>query len=482
MPAHQERIRRIYILLMLGLFPLCGGAYRNITYGKTLSFLLLSGGLLLALLLDRLLCRSKEQRSLLPPLLTRPCCFGMKSFLSSDKSRALRFVRLFWLLLAASALLSALCSPYLAQTWLGAGRSGGLLMLWLYLLLAGYFSRREELRPLYIYVLAVSALLLNLLALLQLAGYNPLGLYPAGLTYYDAGSLYPEAFLGTIGNLNQLGAFYCLAVPLLLGQAWLEKASWRRWPLLAVALLCCGIALVARMEACCLGLACGLALSLPGLSSRPWLRRYGYACLIFLGLAFLAYALFFPGPVGSSWWQLHRLLRGMGADHFGSMRLGIWRVAWEALSQRPLLGWGADVFRLVYEDLFPPGAVLDAVHNEYLAYWCDAGLLGFCAYLGGLLVSLVCWLRRSLVDRRCLLPFAMGCCYGVQALFTFSTPLVSPLWWLLWGLGLGLLREEPDATPDAPEPAKTAEAAKAVENGSLDQRHPAEHKQGSGSC
>ncbi|MDO4731909.1 MAG: O-antigen ligase family protein [Bacillota bacterium] len=446
MGAGYSRACRSYIFLMLGLFPLLGGDYSGITARKSLLFLLISACFLLALLLEKSLSRRTS-----PSLSFFAAAAKGKGFSPGAALRRLfpggafwhgpSFSLFCWLLLAVSALLSSLLSPYRAQCWLGSGRSGGLLFLLLYLLLGWLLSRSARLEKEHIFVLAFSTLLMNGIALLQLAGGNPLGLYPAGLDYYDAGSRYAEAFLGSIGNLNQLGGFYCLSLPLLLGQARLEKRPLLRWLLLGCCLLSCAVAVLARMEACCLGLLCGLLLSLPGLSARPWLRRQLLACLLALGLVLLAYGLLFPGPVGSSWWQFHRLLLGMGRDEFGSMRLGIWRVGWELISQRPVLGWGADVLCLAYRDLFPPGALLDAVHNEYLAFWLDAGLPGLLAYMTALLSSLIRWFRRSLSEPCFLLPFAMGCAYAVQAFFSFSTPIVAPLWWLLWGLALGMERQ-----------------------------------------
>ena len=410
---------RLYVLLMLGLFPLLGGSYGQITAVKTTSFLVLTGLFFLCLGLELLRWRPG-------PLPTSFSLYANQWCL---------------VLLALAALAAALCSPYAAQTWTGAGRSGGLLMLWLYIGLALVLSRLDGLRPLYVYVLAGAVLLMLVIILLQLLGKNPLGLYPAGLTYYDAGRRYPGAYLGTIGNLNQLSPFFCLAVPLLLGQVRLDRGL-RRWVLACLALACCAVAVLARMEAALLGLGLGLLLTAPCLSRDAGLRRLLYLLLGLVLCGLLLLAVFLPGPTGSSWWQLHRILWGCGEDGFGTMRWGIWRAAWSLIRRRPVIGWGPDLFRLLYGGMFPEGSLIDSPHNEYLAYWCDCGLLGLAAYLAALALSILRWTRASRRDPRFLLPLAMAWCYGVQAAFTFSTPLVAPLWWVLWGLGMGMETEK----------------------------------------
>ena len=406
----------LYALVMLGIFPLLGGDYLHITQGKTLAFLVLSGGFLLGSWIECLVRRPIGRLGLSP-------------------------VGWCWLTLAFVELLAAVCSPYRPQTWLGGGRSGGLLLLWLYVLVAVVLARYAGLRSRFVYALALATLIQNGVALLQLVGGNPLGLYPEGLTYWDRDLSYAGAYLGTIGNLNQLSAFYCLTIPLLLGQALLERRPSRRWVLVGIAALSLAIPVWTGMEACLVGLGVGLACSLPGLFPRPRSRLWCYGGLLLIGCLVLTGVWFWAGPVESTWWQLHEVLHGQGQDHFGSMRLGIWRAAWSAVQERPWLGWGPDVFRQVYGAMFPTGAVIDAAHNEYLAYWLDGGFFGLLAYGMALALSLVRWMIYSRWDRRFLLPLAATLCYSIQACFTFSTPIVSPLWWILWGLGVGLERE-----------------------------------------
>lgn len=70
-----------------------------------------------------------------------------------------------------------------------------------------------------------------LLSLWQLAGGNPLGLYPNGLSYSDAGTAYSGAYLGTIGNTDLLAAVMCVAVPAFFYGAWKLRRHWLLVPL-----------------------------------------------------------------------------------------------------------------------------------------------------------------------------------------------------------------------------------------------------------
>lgn len=51
----------------------------------------------------------------------------------------------------------------------------------------------------------------SVLCIVQMAGWNPFGLYP----YADAYTAYSGAYLGTIGNVDLVAAFLCLCIPLM---------------------------------------------------------------------------------------------------------------------------------------------------------------------------------------------------------------------------------------------------------------------------
>ncbi len=98
-----------------------------------------------------------------------------------------------------------------------------------------------------------------LLALWQLAGGNPLGLYPKGLAYSDAGTAYSGAYLGTIGNADLLAAVMCVAVPAFFYGAWKLRRRWLLVPLT----LCVTVSVRMDVSAGLLGIAAGLVLPLP---------------------------------------------------------------------------------------------------------------------------------------------------------------------------------------------------------------------------
>lgn len=182
-----------YILLMLLVFPLFTGfeGYRRITASKFIFFAAATALWLLCLAA----CAAGGRRA-------------WRCFLSPALGGILAFL--------LAACLSALFSPYGVKVLLGAGRFGGLLTLLLYGCAAIGVAKLASPRYSYVICLALSVTGCCVPAVLQLLGQNPLRLFPSGLSYYDAHILYDGEFLGTIGNVDLLSAFLCLALPLFL--------------------------------------------------------------------------------------------------------------------------------------------------------------------------------------------------------------------------------------------------------------------------
>ena len=173
----------------LGLFPLLhGGTYRQLTGDKWMIMLYLAAGTLLCFLADLFLPRLLKSRSPAP---------------GTDGRGAVPLILASALLLWC--VLTCLLSAYGADIWwIGeASRREGLASRLCYLaLFSVFFFSRVNLKPVLISA-AAGVTVFGVVVLLQRAGGNPFGLYPAGRSY----AMNPE-FQGTIGNVD-MGTCCC---------------------------------------------------------------------------------------------------------------------------------------------------------------------------------------------------------------------------------------------------------------------------------
>ena len=197
--------------------------------------------------------------------------------------------RICFLLYGIWCILSAVCSPY-DRVWLGSSRYEGLCFLLLCLLIYWTVSSYGRWNTWLAFLLG-TVVLINLgLALAQYAGFNPLHLFPPDVTFHDAFVLYNGRFLGTLGNVDLLGGFLCLTIPVCYG-AFLTSG---RTPLLVFLGGGALLLALADVDAGYVGLAGALLLTLPLFYSRSSLWPRGAqavgilaACL---GLGKLLYA------------------------------------------------------------------------------------------------------------------------------------------------------------------------------------------------
>ncbi len=376
-PKLTERITDVYLITMLLLFPLFFGfsGYSQITLSKFV-FLLAATGLWLAALAWAALMRRAQ---------------------APFRHRAQIAV----LAAAGISVLSWLCCGELRTSFLGAGRFDGLLSALVYAVIFLGVSAFSRPKALHFRAFALSVSLVLLIALLQLAGRNPLRLYPRDLGYYDHGIRYSGVYLGTIGNTNILDAILCLSLPLffslyvcgidwfpivpaLLSVVVLWKAGgdglklsllltalaippllfndlWRiRRALLALAQLLLAAALGALWQpgpdtplrfvfsvlpaALLAAAALCAALSFCPLPARfspreSTLPRF-FALLSGAAIVVGALAvLLIPWKSGTIY-ELRETLRGNAQDSFGSSRIRVWRGCLALIPARPLLGRG----------------------------------------------------------------------------------------------------------------------------------------------
>ena len=383
-----EAMSECYVFVMLTLFPLFTGfkAYANITLSKFLFFVISSAIWLTALVLAR--GRFPQRRQLSAPMK------WMLAFL-------------------CLCCLSALLSPHRAESFWGAGRYDGLFS---WLLYGGVFlacCAHGHWKPWHSFGFAVAVGLCSLVAIGQLMGHDPLGLYPGDLNFYDGHVRYIGQFLGTVGNTNLLSSVLCLAIAYGAGHIlsaeerpsalWLVSmglamfvltASGVSGGLLALAMggavacvwlldsqqrLCRGFGLGAVLLGCA-----GLALAFQG-SAESWRFVFERKSLLMmmcsaLSLSLCLFLCVYSGPfppaqrLRRGWllvllfsavgllallwfwegeqgtlYEFSQILRGNFDDRFGSSRLRIWKRCLALAKERPLLGHGPGTLALVMD-------------------------------------------------------------------------------------------------------------------------------------
>lgn len=408
------------------------GGYAQLTESKWKLFMLLSLAYLgLTALLALELCVIGRARVWGPARLWRALSGADKLILG------------FW----ACSALSTLCSVDPSTAFWGSGRREGLLTLTIYCLIA--LAAAHLAGPaLWLPGVLGGAMCLNcVLCMLQLAGRNPLGLYPSGMDYYDAGRLYAGEFLGTLGNVDLLAAVLCVVIPLLWLALW--KLRGRGRFLLTVPLaLCLWVLWRSSVAAGFVGTFGALALTLPLLPSGRRARLVTGAAVAAACAAGLALVYVLGGRLEGFLYEASEVLHGRWQDEFGSSRVFIWRHVWELVPQRLLLGGGPDTLGLRMEVGFERydealGMVIrssiDNAHNEYLNILVNQGLAALVCYLALLARSGAGWLRTAGRDPAAALWGGAVLGYCIQAFFGISSPISAPYFWIALGLLNGCL-------------------------------------------
>ncbi|MGN0777935.1 MAG: O-antigen ligase family protein [Aristaeellaceae bacterium] len=381
--------------------------------------------------------------------------------------------------------------------FMGAIRYEGLVTQLIY---GGIFLLMSLVRPQMTWLLravAVAMMLFFAVTLMQYAGANPLGLFPAGRsvrTNYE--------FQGTMGNIDMVSGYLNLTVPMLLGGFVLLR---RADPLLLAAGLCGVMDLLligVQSGLIALALAMGLLAVLFLLRPRcrwrvlliaggmlvllgvrmmlglPWLEgtadivfpfqpsgltwgmvAAGAVCMglspvvcrhpgkavsvgltavlavvcIAAGLAVIAAAPLTAGGL----WELQQLLLGNAQDSFGSYRLGVWRHTLAIARENLLFGTGPDTFLYALRDrLTQLGQTLpETFDNPHNLYLAILSGNGLPALLCFLLA--IGTLLTACLRRRTPETVLLLCglvCYLMQGMFTFSICLISPMFWAVCGM------------------------------------------------
>ena len=172
------------------------------------------------------------------------------------------------------------------------------------------------------------------------------------------------------------------------------------------------------------------------------LFRCLWTALLFLIILALLYALYDCNVAGNAsrygGFSSYFLLN----DDWGTGRGYIWRNAIECYQSLPLwkriVGYGPETFGILVMQKTannPYNQLFDNAHNEYLHMLTTVGFAGLLAYL----TFIFGYVRRSFYYRD-KTPYVIAImfsviCYSVQAFVNLNLPIVTPVFWLLLGMG-----------------------------------------------
>ena len=129
-------------------------------------------------------------------------------------------------------------------------------------------------------------------------------------------------------------------------------------------------------------------------------------------------------------------------DDWGTHRGYIWRNAIESFMKfsflKKLVGYGPETFGILLLNKTannPFKEIFDSAHNEYLHTLITVGIMGLSSYIA----ALIFFVRNCFKKHRSnpyLAAIAFGAiCYSAQAFVNINLPIVTPILWLLLGMG-----------------------------------------------
>lgn len=111
----------------------------------------------------------------------------------------------------------------------------------------------------------------------------------------------------------------------------------------------------------------------------------------------------------------------------GEARTILWKMSYQGVKERPLLGWGQDTFGYVFAKYYDPGMYaqeqwFDRSHNVFMDWLISAGVLGLVGYLLLFVFALMCIFskraRLTVIEKAVLIGLLAA--YFIHNLFVFD--------------------------------------------------------------
>jgi O-antigen ligase len=347
------------------------------------------------------------------------------------------------LLYGLATLLTMFTSLDPVQSWWGNSDKHGVLTTGCCLLLFGLLRlaiRTPRQVAYHLLALVAGSVPVCTYALVQASGYDPLS--------WHTDSVSPV--LSTLGRSNIVGAYLAVVIPLTLHLAWI---SWFAPGRRAVA----GVGIILLLQYLCLVLTqarAGWLAFLGGVAVWWWyvpLKQTRQQRLIGLLVFGLTTVGIFGGferlgaesPVAPAQVEpKHAFVerRTAAVEH----RFIIWQHTLPLITERWLLGYGPEMFGVVFNQRYPPGSLyvgtdilVDDPHNLLLEQMMASGLVGVLAWLGLLLLF---YRQTYPLTQQALTPEARGLAaallgsmsaYVIQAQLNPDTIVLTLCFWLL---------------------------------------------------
>jgi O-antigen ligase len=255
----------------------------------------------------------------------------------------------------------------------------------------------------------------------------------------------------TFGNPDLLGGYLMFPLPISLGLALTEEDAWWRAIYWAGFFLIAVDWITAFVRGAWIGGFVGLAVLVAGavyFVRKQDVKLHSTVDAGAGGLTLLALIAVIVRSATSGSGVMNFVERLQSITQFGQgsarTRFEIWEAAWGAIKARPIFGWGADTFRLVFP-MFKPASytrdagylsVADNVHDYPLQLASGIGIPGFLLLYAGiiglvLVLSMITIIKKATGPMRFLMLAVWAACIG-YVLHLMTGLSVTGSTFLLW--------------------------------------------------
>ncbi|HDO25949.1 MAG TPA: hypothetical protein ENG95_04855 [Nitrospirae bacterium] len=246
---------------------------------------------------------------------------------------------------------------------------------------------------------------------------------------------YGTRAFSTLGNPPFLAAYLLIAsfAGLLLAFQ-MQKIYLRLVCFMAVILNCAVIYMTATrgaILAAIAGVIMFVSVSVFGRSNKSGSSMLTRIVLLLLVVSIFISGVFFVSGGNEFVGQDQTLSRftSMISSDSAKTRFDTWKMAWNGIKERPVLGWGQENFIAIYTVNPIPidwdGVWIDRAHNIFIEWLINAGFIGFLSYLSifgtALYILRKADREKTLSRNEVLIIFTAFVVYFIQNLFTFDT-------------------------------------------------------------